>query len=168
MNVASLLTRPTYDGKSDLKRYIKHARQYVKDMRIRKSRTAVEQLRLGLTGDAKDILDGYKDGELRTVDKMFKILRVHCSSNVRAGSKLYQIKQGADESCSSFLARIRKYVILSGVRSKRHVEQMCIDYLSNGAHKHIRTRLINRSPKTFKRSYFLIAIQNIFCVTSLT
>ena len=102
-------------------------------------------------GYAKDILLGYAQEQIDTLEKIFHVLLREFKKCV---VNLHQIKQDINEKEIIFSGKIRRYVRALEDNSKisRKFDRICIDYLKVGALSHIQNRLYQRSPCTFQQA----------------
>ena len=142
---------PEFTIDKDIKHFIYDMTAYLQYQLHRSEQERARLILVGIKGTAKDVVMGYTEDETDTTEKVFRILKQEFKRHDKCAAGLYGIKQDSDEKISIFAGKIRKYVRGLGVQQEKF-DHACIDFLKLGSLPHIKTRLIQLHPQTFRRA----------------
>jgi len=140
--IPSAMPLPTFTIDQDIRFFIQDISAYLEDHTTLSERQRVRLVQSALKGTAREVLLGYTDNELDTVQKLFHVLTAEFAKKEKYVRNLYKLKQDDDEPVNLFATRIRRYVKGLGLTGK-HVDKTCLEYLKLGAHTQIQKRLYN-------------------------
>ena len=142
---------PEFTIDDDIRHFIQEMETYLDHHYNLPEKRKWKIVQAGVKGEAKNVLMGYRDSEINTTKKIFKVLKQEFKRKEKCVVNLHQLKQDSNERVSIFAGRIRRYVRGLGVKGHKF-DRTCIEYLKVGALAHLQNRLYQRDPRTFTKA----------------
>ena len=134
---------PKFNGSENVLDYIDDAKHFADQHPSLLGKELVNNLKIGITGEARTVLRGY---DINDSQKLFKVLRSIFEPKVDGIKTALIMKQSTSESVRVFSAKVRDYLSRSGVKD-RALDQINLQALLQG----LRPEIAKQIPITERR-----------------
>ena len=134
---------PKFNGSENVLDYIDDAKHFADQHPSLLGKELVNNLKIGITGEARTVLRGY---DINDSQKLFKVLKSIFEPKVESIKTALIMKQSTSESVRVFSAKVRDYLSRSGVKD-RALDQINLEALLQG----LRPEIAKQIPITERR-----------------